>query len=293
MRRRDSLAVEAAFRTRVAELGGVVLEPSWLGARRPHQVRCAAGHDCAPRPYDVGVKGHGPCRVCAVASARRSERSLAAEAAFRARVAELGGVVLEPSWLGVDSPHRVRCAAGHECSPTPNGMSAEQGLCRVCAGNDPATAEAAFRARVAELGGVVLEPSWLGANRPHRVRCAAGHECSPCPASVRSGHGLCRVCAGMQWDRFYVVVNRAAARVKLGITSGLGQSRLARHRSAGYFEVVRSLAVPGANDLERAVLSTLSLGGVRPVRGREYFDVSALGLVLDVVDAWPVPEGVS
>ena len=220
--------------------------------------------------------------------------SVAAEAVFRARVVELGGVVVEPSWLGVNRPHRVRCAAGHECNPHPSGLRRRGvGLCRVCAGNDPVAAEAAFRARVVELGGVVVEPSWLGSQVPHRVRCAAGHECNPRPDGVAQGVGICRLCRGMVWDRFYVVVNRSAARLKFGITSGEGRYRFSAHRYAGYSEVIRSIALPDALALEGATLAALTLGGVRAVRGREYFDVSALGLVLDVVDAWPVLEGVS
>src|SRR5437867_2051498 len=92
----------------------------------------------------------------------RSARSLAAEAKFRARLAELGATLLEPRWLGANTPHRVRCAAGHECSPRPGSVRCGRGGCRVCAGNDPATAEVAFRARLAELGATLLEPRWLG-----------------------------------------------------------------------------------------------------------------------------------
>src|SRR5262249_9106743 len=62
---------------------------------------------------------------------------------------------LEPEWLGKDTPHRCRCAKGHECSPRPGGVQGGGGICRACANQDPATAWANFRKRVAELGGVV------------------------------------------------------------------------------------------------------------------------------------------
>ncbi len=126
---------------------------------------------------------------------KRDIRSFKAEAAFRARVAELGGTVIEPEWLGVDAPHRVFCDAGHECAPWPSSVLKGRSLCRVCVGHDPASAEAEFRARVAELGGTVLESAWRGASQPHTILCAAGHQASPRPNDLKKGRGLCRACA--------------------------------------------------------------------------------------------------
>jgi hypothetical protein len=86
-----------------------------------------------------------------------------ADALFRARVADLGGEVLEPEWLGTRKPHRVRCGAGHEHATYPTNVLAGKGICRTCAHQGRSQeAEAAFRERVAELGGIVLEEGWLG-----------------------------------------------------------------------------------------------------------------------------------
>ncbi|MFZ4266570.1 hypothetical protein ACOZDX_13650, partial [Streptomyces arboris] len=126
----------------------------------------------------------------------RRASSLRAEAAFRARLAELGATLLETDWLGNGARHRVRCLRGHDCTPRPTDIQRGQGLCRACAGNDPESAETAFRARLAELGAVLLESEWLGSGTPHRVRCAKGHGCTPRPNSVQKGQGLCRACAG-------------------------------------------------------------------------------------------------
>jgi hypothetical protein len=115
--------------------------------------------------------------------------------AFRRRVTELGGEVLEPEWLGAVKPHRARCAKGHECRPIPANVHQGKGICLICVAKDPATAWASFRKRVAELGGEVLEPEWLGKDTPHRCRCAKRHECSPRPGGVRGGGGICRACA--------------------------------------------------------------------------------------------------
>lgn len=282
---RDPRVAEAAFRARIAELGGTILEPKWLGADRAHRVLCAAGHPGAPRPSDV-KQGDGICKTCAGTDSR------AAEAAFRARVEELGGTVLEPIWLGSIKPHRVRCAAGHETMRRPNSIQQGQGLCRTCAGNDPKVSEAAFRARVQALGGEVLEPVWLGALTPHRIRCSSGHESTPRPTALQQGSGLCRLCVGKVWDAFYVVLNEEDQIVKFGITSGDPRPRMGVHARSGYDTVVRimvDLPLEIARPMEKAVMAALKLAGIEPVRGREYFPISALPVVLDVADNYPIP----
>src|SRR6266568_8558900 len=100
----------------------------------------------------------------------RNARSLAAEAAFRERLEELGASLLEPEWLGSKAKHRAICASGHECTPTPHYVRGGDGICRACGGNDPAYAEVQFRARLLELGAELLEPTWLGARAKHQIR---------------------------------------------------------------------------------------------------------------------------
>lgn len=283
----DPRAAEAAFRTRIKELGATILEPEWLGSDRPHRVLCAAGHAGMPRPSDV-KQGDGICKTCA------GTDSHVAEAAFRARVEELGGTILEPAWLGAIKPHRIRCAAGHEVRRPPNSIQQGGGLCRTCAGNDPKIAEAAFRARVAELGGVVLEPAWLGVKTPHRIRCALGHVSTPRPTAVQQGGGICRHCIGKAWDAFYIVLDEAGENVKFGITSGDARIRCASHARDGYGTTVRLMTglPPGAaRALEKAVLAALKLAGIEPIRGLEYFQAAALPLILDIADNYPIPTG--
>lgn len=126
----------------------------------------------------------------------RTRASLAAEAAFRARLEELGATLVEPDWLGSKAKHRAICAAGHSCTPTPNYVQSGGGICRVCVGHDVAAAEAAFRARLLDLGAVPLYETWLGTSAPHHVRCRAGHDCYPRPGNVSQGWGICGACVG-------------------------------------------------------------------------------------------------
>ena len=278
----DPMTAWAAFRARLDELGAQLLEPEWLGANRRHHVRCAEGHDRWARPHDV-QQGEGICRVCT------GRDPAAAEAGFRSRLAKLGAIPLYTEWRGADRKHRVRCAAGHDCWPAPGHVQQGKGICLVCVRHDPATAEANFRARLAELGATPRYTEWLGSDRPHRVRCPAGHDCQVRPASVGQGRGVCLTCAGKTWDVFYVVAHASEPRVKFGITSGDPRDRLSTHRRAGYisvFHLVTSLPGTVALDTETAVKSALTLAGEEPVHGREYFDISCLPLIIDVASGW-------
>ena len=220
------------------------------------------------------------CRTCA------KQDPVAAEAKFRARLAELAAELLGP-YVNSKTRVRVRCAAGHECYLRPGDVRQGQGICRVCAGLDSETAAAAFRARLAELGATLLEPRWLGVDKPHRVRCAQGHPCRPWPGSVFRGSGICRFCSCCLPDVFYVVTGGGI--VKFGITSGDPRPRLRDHAANGFASVVRLVAgLPRtlALDAENAVKSALAMAGEKPVRGREYFDVSCVPLIIDVADSW-------
>jgi hypothetical protein len=95
----------------------------------------------------------------------------------------------------------------------------------------------------------------------------------------------------MTWDAFYVVTGPAG--VKFGITSGDPRPRLRAHAAQGYRDVVRlATGLPGtvAPDAERAVMAALELAGEKPIRGREYFDISCVALVLDVAASWLIVQ---
>lgn len=207
--------------------------------------------------------------------------------AFQVRVELLGGVVLESEWLGAYRPHRLRCANGHACQPQPRNVQQGQGLCPKCARNDPTAAEADFHSRVAELGGTVMEPSWLGNKTPHRVRCTEGHDCSPRPADVQQGQGFCLTCAGHDYDAFYVVsgVDRVTGlpTVKPGVTSGDCRSRMSKHAADGMragHGVWTDLPDGAARSCELSLLAHLADEGWAPTRGVEYFPIAALSDVL-------------
>ena len=277
----DPVEAERKFRKRLDDLSATLLEPGWLGANKPHRVICARAHECQPTPSNAAV--WGICVECG------GYGPAAAEAKFRARLAKQGAVLLEPQYLGGRTRHRVRCAAGHVCRPLPSSVVQGIGACRTCSGHDPEAAEAAFRARLIELGAVLLDQEWLGSDTPHRVICPRGHACRPRPCSLKQGQGVCRTCSLGNATVFYVVTDDQHHHVKFGVTSRDPRPRLRVHRATGFHTVRRLIEnMADALLLETLVIRTLRDGGMVPVKGREYFDVSALALIFDVVDNYPI-----
>lgn len=133
----------------------------------------------------------------------------------------------------------------------------------------------------------MLEPEYLGAREPHHIRCVNGHDRSPTPDNVLRGQGICKLCAWADQDVFYVVTGAPTLGLKFGITSGDPKSRLASHRCAGYVTIVRlftELPQRIAAELEQELKTALIASGFSPVRGREYFGIDALPVVLGIVD---------
>ena len=277
----DPVASEAAFRAILAELGATLLEERWLGAGRPHRIRCKAGHLSAPLPSNVR-KRRGVCPVCA-----GSYRGKGSEEFF-ARLRGMGMTIIDTEWKGGGAGHECICPNGHTCYPRPNAVKQGKGVCLTCAGQNMDEAAARFAANLEKFGARPLEP-YRGANKPHKAICADGHTCYPWPTVLQQGGGPCRICAHMEWDAFYVVTDREQGRVKFGITSGDAKVRLRKHRRDGYgTPELLLLGMPGieAPALERSVMATLRLAEIDPLHGREYFDISALAVILDVASGY-------
>ncbi|HSE07714.1 MAG TPA: hypothetical protein VLB29_03525 [Nocardioidaceae bacterium] len=101
---------------------------------------------------------------------------------------------------------------------------------------------------------------------------------------------MCRLCKGKVWDVFYVVQDDLNDVIKFGVTSGNPRPRLGDHERDGFDRVVRlHVGLPDdvAPWLERAIISALRDAREKSVRGREYYHVRALPLVLDLVDNHP------
>lgn len=280
-----SFGAECDFRSRIEKLGGV-FSGEWKGLREPHEVLCPAGHSAQVRPRNI-LKGYGICRLCGDRvtgqGSTRDAASFAAEASFRRRVSELGGIVLEETWKGSKQSHRVLCPEGHETHPRPQSINIGNGLCEQCGQANKVwtkrfqksiDAEVAFKGHLEAIGATLLEGTWLGSQTPHRVLCPKGHACSPMPANLRSGQGICLKCTWLNQDIFYLVCNPERNLVKFGITSLDPRPRLGVHATAGFKEVLilrQGLPSGFAYATEQALIKALRSKGIDPIQGKEYF----------------------
>jgi hypothetical protein len=280
----DPATAKAAWLDRLDDLGAKDGGEPWAGSNTPRLCWCPLGHECRTRPAGV-QRGRGVCRVCA------GSDPAASKAAWLASLNELGAKDGDEPWAGVMAPRLCWCPLGHECHPRPNCVQQGGGICRVCAGNDPATAKAAWLDRLAEFGAMDGDEPWAGVHAPRLCWCAEGHECRPWPNSVRDGQGICATCAGRTSDVIYIVVDEDAARCKIGISSGDARPRLGDHRADGYDTVVRCDPLRGARIAEAAVLAALALTFHTPIRGREYFAIGALPIMIAVVDSYLAGRG--
>ena len=284
----DPEACYAAFLAVLAKDGAAFLEGKWLGRSKPHRIRCAQGHLAESRPATALHSGNACPKCTGTWWGKGAEE-------FFAALDRFGVTLLEREWLGGGKPHPAICASGHPCAPRPNAIKRGRGVCRACAGQDMEVARAEFLGRLAAQGAhLAPEETYHGANEPHHVICGQGHDCWPHPTTSQQGGGVCRRCSHRDWDVFYVVTGQEAHTVKFGITSGTGAQRLNTHRKKGYETVEFMLtSLPGrmAQDIEKAVKATLQLAGTSPVKGREYFDISALAVILDVAAGYAGDKG--
>lgn len=245
---------------------------------------------------------------------------------FKGGINKLGGVTLEPEWLGAEVAHRIICPLGHSITCRPITLQKERRLfCNLCSldfviiGSKveaysvkeevslssiirrqnvveqktrlPRTLKEDFYYLVSKQGGAVLEAKWLGNYSFHAVRCANGHTNLIKPINLSTEKDICRSCTARAFDAFYVLSNPALLRIKFGITHGNARARLNAHKTEGFSCIERLLVkLPGgvASTLERLCLSVLDDAKWTPVRGREYFDIAALPTVLDIVDNYPI-----
>ena len=216
---------------------------------------------------------------------RRAERSWEV---FLKNVTDRGGVVLEDSWLGAATPHRVKCCMGHTVFPTPSNIKRRTTFCRLCAGRDPIVGKTRFLDLLEEHGATPQFSIWKGWLHSYRIRCSKGHITYPWACAVLRGCGVCRFCYVLH-DCLYIVSHSVLPQFKFGITSGDTRPRLNDHRRNGYDKVillVTKIKDDMASQTEKAICLALYEAGYKPIHGREYYDVSALPIALDIADGW-------
>lgn len=278
MARKQLAAGEAKFRAAVTAAGATMLG-SYVDSRTRVECLCAAGHCCRPRPSHL-LQGVGICAICA-------ERDSESAGVKFQQIVEAQGAEMLTSYAGAHTRVRIRCSAGHTSNPIPNRVRQGGGLCPTCSKRDTVAAEAAFR-KAAAAANVEVLGAYVTARTPVLVRCARGHLGKPMPDSIQSGQGFCKQCRYRHnWDTFYVVVNHQQGRLKFGVTHADERPRLRAHQAEGYRDMIRVIRdFPNAYLLEQNIIATLRDAGIQPAHRREYFDMAAMAVVLDIVDGW-------
>lgn len=172
------------FIKKIQELGGQVIG-EYKKNDIPIECICSKGHKCNPRPCTI-QQGQGMCRICVGQDFETSKHH------FIDHIKELGGQVIG-EYMGSKIPVDCICPNGHKCNPAPTSIKQKQGMCRICAGNDPETSKQNFINRIQELGGRVIG-EYKGDSIPINCNCPNGHKCNPSPSSIRNGHGMCPQC---------------------------------------------------------------------------------------------------
>lgn len=210
---KGSYDLQTRFFELVRDLGGEVTTGSdYEDLASPVEIVCAAGHKVSPRPRDV-VRTGVLCQHCAQAP---KDRFLEAVRRQGARLAD--------GELFVNTKVKVIliCKAGHACTPAPSSVIAGQGVCKTCAGVDPAASRERFLRLVLEQGATLAPGSdYTGKDVAVRLVCRNGHMCTPMPSSIFQGRGVCRTCAG--FDPVAAEVKFRALMVSYGATIETGE----------------------------------------------------------------------
>ena len=100
----------------------------------------------------------------------------------------------------------------------------------------------------------------------------------------------------MAWskqDALYVVTGGTG--IKVGVTHGDASARLRIHKGDGYPNCIRlfkNMPAGTAPAIENSVLEACESADYKPVKGREYFGLEALNVILDTVDSYVSQIGV-
>jgi len=113
---------------------------------------------------------------------------------FYKKVNDLGGTIIG-EYKGSDINVNCICSEGHSCNPRPGNINQDNGMCKICAGNDSETSKQNFYKNIETLGGRIIG-EYKDKDTPVDCICSEGHSCNPRPGYIRDGGGMCGICAG-------------------------------------------------------------------------------------------------
>lgn len=272
---------EGKFRSLLKNMGAIPTYSSWKGIDEPHNLICREGHQVSVTPHGVN-SGGGVCKICSGRDPIEAERK------FREKLHELGAAPIYSTWQGANARHKVICVNGHACSTTWGYLQqGGKGVCIICSGLDPATAEQNFLRVLQQRGAIPAYGTWGGNKTKLEVLCSENHLCLVEPNKVTQGRNICTKCTGKgkeSFTVFYVVRNPVTYVIKYGVTRGDAYARLSTHKYAGYTEqLYLRTGFEDAGRLEDAVDIALADAGYEPVQGLEYFRDDCLPYLLSLL----------
>jgi|ERR1035437_4130535 hypothetical protein len=147
-----------------------------------------------------------------------------------------------------------------------------------------------FKERLAKygtaLGAMLLWDIWNGSRTKHQIQYQNGHIGWIWPSNINSGCGCCRLCAGREWDVFYLVHDPIMNHFKLGVTSNDPDPRLSTHKRDSFYKLLYLILNVDARELETQLLDFLSKSDYLPYRGNEYFSDDSLDSLLKELEAY-------
>lgn len=173
----------AQMRRLAQRRGGRCISRRYINSRIPLQWRCRHGHEWNAMPTNVS-KGSW-CPDCA----HRKQLTLDE---MRRLAESRGGECVADQYLNNRTNLRWRCAVGHEWEAAPGVVKAGQ-WCPQCAHVARLSLDA-MRETACSRGGRCLSTEYVNAETRLRWKCAAGHQWTAIPASIRSGK-WCPYCA--------------------------------------------------------------------------------------------------
>ena len=182
----DPETAEQNFRDNIKKLGGKVIG-EYINALIGVKCICSEGHPCNPKPNSI-QQGGGMCGICAENDSEFAKQN------FHGNIKKLGGTVIG-KYKDNKTPVECRCKNDHICNPTPNYIQQGGGMCRICVGHDPETAEQNFHGNIKKLGGTVIG-KYKNNSTPVECRCKNDHICNPIPNWIQYGGGMCIICVG-------------------------------------------------------------------------------------------------
>lgn len=264
------------------------------------EVTCKAGHEFECRAVDLLEEAANPnrlpvsfCRECA-----RPEYTEASDRSLRSRAQDEGVTLVGPVEQG---SAQALCECGGTYTVHAHiypGRPQLKDRCFIC-GVRSRSEELDWFYRQAEAEGVTLDRRPTGPHQRVGTTCSAGHEDRVNALHAFKRGLVCRHCSGSVHNTpftvFYVVQHPESRVVKFGVSRGSGESRLRQHAEMGYTMRHRKLiGLPGslAKEVEDHCKAALAAAGWRPVQGAEWFDGSALNLVIDAADQMFASAGI-